>query len=485
MTQQAWTAFWQDGFAAAHILFDRSPSEGTLFRLATHLWASLSRHGPVRRFSLYVRTHEGELREVVLVEDGQVIVGDEVMRLSQLPETLRQGTRPWRVYRGRQYETWVPCSHAGEVFGMLVLATEAEPLFLPDEGMTCLGEALAIGLRHYLAMALEKGRRHLLESLTKLSHRLAEATSEQEIVSAVVEMAVRLLGFDRAVLFLFEENGILVRDAVYARTGRQAERFARLPAPPVDSWEPVAVEEVPGGMWVPLLAGSRRIAALWVDNLYSQEPAPPGALSVLVDLGRQAVVALERAQLIEKLNVRAHLDDLTGVHRVKYFYEQVEQWLAYLERENRPAATVLCDLDHFKQVNDTYGHPAGDAVLVQVAIILKSQCRASDIVGRIGGDEFVLFLPGCSMAAAKVFAERLTETVAQHPFRLPDGRVLALSLSVGTAVYPDDGRTVQELIHLADRALYVSKRTGRNRASMASSMGMRFEPFGDGTPCDI
>jgi two-component system cell cycle response regulator len=125
-------------------------------------------------------------------------------------------------------------------------------------------------------------------------------------------------------------------------------------------------------------------------------------------------------------------------------------------------AMLLTDIDHFKKVNDTHGHPTGDAVLKRVSAILKASARKIDIVARYGGEEFALVLEGTDRAGARQLAERICEEVAQQTFESSQGSFRA-TLSLGVAVYPDDGKAKQDVIACADKALYAAKHSGRNR----------------------
>ena len=123
---------------------------------------------------------------------------------------------------------------------------------------------------------------------------------------------------------------------------------------------------------------------------------------------------------------------------------------------------MLCDIDHFKTVNDTYGHPAGDLVLKGVAAILRDQARQTDAVARYGGEEFALILPETDSGAARALAERIRAAVEQATFMTELGP-LKITLSLGVATLPDVARQKQDLVDQADQALYAAKRGGRNR----------------------
>ena len=129
------------------------------------------------------------------------------------------------------------------------------------------------------------------------------------------------------------------------------------------------------------------------------------------------------------------------------------------DRNNESLSLILLDLDHLKRINDTHGHRAGDAALCHVACILQTTVRDIDICARYGGEEFVIILPQCEREAAFQVAERVREAIALKPAT----KVGAVTASIGLATYPTPARTKEELIEMADRAMYMAKDAGRNR----------------------
>jgi diguanylate cyclase (GGDEF)-like protein len=132
---------------------------------------------------------------------------------------------------------------------------------------------------------------------------------------------------------------------------------------------------------------------------------------------------------------------------------------------------MMLDIDHFKKVNDTWGHAAGDEVIRQVAAIARDVCRVVDLVGRIGGEEFAVLLPQTSMEGAAIVAERLRATVAGRIVSLADGQTLNVSISIGLAEMTQDDDNLAQLLERADAALYDAKQLGRNRVRQAKSPG--------------
>ncbi len=167
---------------------------------------------------------------------------------------------------------------------------------------------------------------------------------------------------------------------------------------------------------------------------------------------------VREAEALERL---AAIDGMTGLNNRRNFLSLAETEWARFRRYGRPLALLMCDIDHFKRVNDSYGHDAGDEVIKTVADILQKQKRASDIVGRLGGEEFALVLPEATLDSAVAAGERLRKLVAEHVIAVGGERV-AVTISVGASVCDAATAGVEELIKQADLALYEAKRSGRN-----------------------
>jgi diguanylate cyclase (GGDEF)-like protein len=174
-------------------------------------------------------------------------------------------------------------------------------------------------------------------------------------------------------------------------------------------------------------------------------------------------VALSTAARDEQLYYQARFDPLTGLPNRLYFKDQLSQELVKAGRTHSCLALLFIDLDHFKDVNDTAGHSAGDVLLQEVAGRLKQCTRESDFIARLGGDEFTILLPGIhSPENAGLFADKVVEKMAQ-PFMV-EGDERFLSTSVGIALYPYDGTSADALVKNADTAMYRAKATGRNKS---------------------
>jgi len=167
----------------------------------------------------------------------------------------------------------------------------------------------------------------------------------------------------------------------------------------------------------------------------------------------------------EALSLEANYDRLTGLSRREVVLDQLDREVARARREGRPIAVVMTDLDHFKQVNDTYGHPAGDAILRQSADRLRGVIRDYDFIGRYGGEEFLMVLPGCTMSAAQQIAERARAAIGGDPMQA--GRAeMSMTISLGLAWSGSVQEDARTLLLAADDALYRAKARGRNRVEV-------------------
>ena len=169
----------------------------------------------------------------------------------------------------------------------------------------------------------------------------------------------------------------------------------------------------------------------------------------------------------EKLSQLATTDTLTGLANRGHALESLQTMLTRAQRLGRPMGVMLLDVDHFKQVNDTYGHPAGDQVLRDIAHILQANVRAYDLAARFGGEEFLVLCEGADLPATADMAERIRTAVASHVCRLADGQTLHTTVSVGVYAGAGPHATAMQLIEWADQALYRAKQAGRNRVEHA------------------
>jgi len=181
-------------------------------------------------------------------------------------------------------------------------------------------------------------------------------------------------------------------------------------------------------------------------------------------LGDQMATAIGNARLYQNAKVSSITDSLTGLYNRRHFQERLVAEESRSRRHQHPFSIIMLDIDHFKNYNDTCGHPTGDKALTIIARLIKAEVRDIDIVARYGGEEFIVVLTETDKAGAWKVAERIRKKVADHKFPhaqvQPDKR---LTISLGVACFPDDGDDAKDVVERADEALYRAKKLGRNR----------------------
>jgi diguanylate cyclase (GGDEF)-like protein len=220
---------------------------------------------------------------------------------------------------------------------------------------------------------------------------------------------------------------------------------------------------------VPVMIGEEIAALIYV---YKTDPASrpfdQHDVQLAVAISHQAALTIQRTRLLEKaraLEQRAIVDGLTRLHNRQHFLELAELELQRARRYRHPLSAVMLDIDYFKQTNDTYGHAVGDQVLQTVAARCRQNLRDIDLLGRYGGDEFVVLLPENDSNGARIVAERLRRCAAETPVDTDRGP-LNVTISLGVAALADDGPDLATLLNEADAALYRAKNAGRNRVEV-------------------
>lgn len=174
----------------------------------------------------------------------------------------------------------------------------------------------------------------------------------------------------------------------------------------------------------------------------------------------------ERKRMLEELRHLATTDSLTGLYNRRHFLELCERELRRVHRYPNDIALLMLDADHFKNINDMYGHDAGDQVLRIISRLCRAHVREVDIVGRMGGEEFAILLPQTGFSATLDIAERLRTAIAQTTLPLTDGQMLRFTVSIGGYTFTGRKLAVDELLKAADQALYAAKRNGRNQVDI-------------------
>ncbi|HEY7528758.1 MAG TPA: GGDEF domain-containing protein [Candidatus Deferrimicrobiaceae bacterium] len=406
-----------------------------------------------------------------------------------------EGTRPTGVAAA-------PVAGDGNVEGAILALRTAEGRWTEPVGQALemaaylAARELAVARRQFLAhryLAMQEGFHRLIRRIAEISENVdgdgqEDVSPRREVYRAAVEQVRRHLDAGRVLLIEAEPGG--KRGWIAWRSGGEAS---------ADREGKVSLK----GTYVEWVLGQG------VHRIFSADAAPAGRSPVLppawtgaggggcllvpvppVADGFHGVIVCEagegrnfdardadtvkdmlaimrmgisHALRLENLEREAKNDGLTGLLNRKTFCAQLTNVLSRLDGRY-PCAVVMLDIDHFKKVNDTYGHPAGDEVIRKVSSVIRKTVRKVDMAGRYGGEEFVIYLHSTDPQHAGRIAERLRLMIRQTRFVF-DRREVGVTASLGIACYPGDGKTSEELLHLADVALYRSKQGGRDRTT--------------------
>jgi diguanylate cyclase (GGDEF)-like protein len=337
----------------------------------------------------------------------------------------------------------------------------------------------AIGAALFSAVnerALRQSRAQL-EHLVELGGELERAIRPDDVLATLVRHSCARLGFTRAAVLVRAGStwdGVRDDGEVEVRL-----RVGEVSAPLVhETWitnRPMLVRIVDDDLLDVVLPATRNVVVApltadgehlgvvvgeWGGGLDAR--IPTSTVGAFAQAAMHTALALRNARLLGENERLATRDSLTGLANRRLFDESLQREVARAQRLGAPLSLLVLDVDHFKQVNDTYGHQTGDAVLREVADALVGNTKNYDVTARYGGDEFVVLLPGCHPDDAIRVAERVRRGIAREVDEAP------VTISAGIATLPDNAVDAERLMAAADAALYEAKRTGRDRVSSSA-----------------
>jgi two-component system cell cycle response regulator len=333
----------------------------------------------------------------------------------------------------------------------------------------------------------ERALRHSrsqLELLVELGTELERAIRHDDVMATLVRHSCARLGFTRA-LVLVRTGAVWegVRDdGVVEVRLHSADRPAPLVLEAWSSGAPMLVRVVDDDLLDLVLPNAQNVvvAPVAVDGEdlgvavgewggSADARIPTSTVQALAQAAMHTALALRNARLLGEIERLATRDSLTGLANRRLFDESLRREAARSQRLGSPLSLLVLDVDHFKQVNDSYGHQTGDEVLCEVAEALVANTKNFDVAARYGGDEFVVLLPGCSREDAMGVAQRVRNEIAGQVGEAP------VTISGGIATMPDNASDAERLMAAADTALYEAKRTGRDRVA-SSGRGLEVAP---------
>jgi diguanylate cyclase (GGDEF)-like protein/PAS domain S-box-containing protein len=378
--------------------------------------------------------------------------------------------------------------------GRVTLSVSARPIFRGGKPVAVQGIARDITKRRQEETALFEAkekletqvdelcqRRHDEELLNEMSDILRACSTVDEAYKVIVRFANQIFPAKVGALYILTPSRDVAEPAlVWGEQELAGKAFLQTECWALRRGKTHSVESdqsglvckhvrhpIPGGcICIPLMAQSEAIGALHLtqpDNVRMTE----GKQRLAVAMAERVALTLYNLRLHETLRIQAIRDPLTGLFNRRFMEESLELEMRRAARNQRPLGMIMIDLDHFKYFNDTFGHEAGDLLLKQIGMLLRTNIRAEDIACRYGGEEFTLILPeGNSWVTRRRanFYKDAIQNLGVNFKGTPLGRITA---SMGVAVFPEHGRTAQALIEAADKAMYQSKDAGRDRVTMA------------------
>ncbi|MFA0750115.1 MAG: hypothetical protein SLRJCFUN_000518 [Candidatus Fervidibacter sp.] len=317
--------------------------------------------------------------------------------------------------------------------------------------------------QHSLQQLLRQ--RDQLGLLVRLMQRFVSAAHQKEILTVLLSELGLFFRAETVEGILFDDpvlHGIWHwrEGQVSVREGQREVISPHCPWANPNGFRPQSSQEA----IIPVLSDGKMMAAF---RLVRSAPFDPDDRQFLEVIAAQVSLALSRIKFIATLQTLSVTDALTGVPNRRYWDLRLAEEIARAQRYRYPLAVLMVDIDHFKRVNDTYGHQVGDVALQQVASRLRSNLRRTDVLARYGGEEFGVLAPQTSLEAAKVLAERLRHAIASDPIQVNSDLSIPLTVSIGVAVFPEHGQNESELVAAADAALYRAKEEGRNCVRVA------------------
>lgn len=324
-----------------------------------------------------------------------------------------------------------------------------------------------------------------ISALNKIAVAISSTMEWQELLDTIMRSGIALTGASAACLAFYEEDkqnfgewhthGLsdhFIKNMSFRPGGLANKALASgshilsndQPGTEHKLSELTRKEEILGFLCLPFISHTHPLGVMYLYR-NDRDTFLPEEIDLLITFAHLAAIAAENTRLHASTVKLATTDALTGLQNRRAFEDNLKVEHQRAKRYGKDFSLLLLDIDHFKKVNDTYGHVAGDAALKTLAFILEQQTRDIDSVARFGGEEFIIILPETGESGALVVAERIRKTVSNTPFTLPDAREIEVTISIGIASHPLCTKHPESMLEQADRALYLAKNAGRNRVS--------------------
>jgi len=438
---------------------------------------------------LYARKHYGSNEiygEAVRLPLGQGITGTAALKKRPIyvPDVSKDA-RYVPFVKSTKSELAIPLMVRDEVVGVLDCQSDQLNFFDGEtiDLLTLFSTQASIALENARLYTLEQKRRSQLEAINAIARQTTAVLERDELLRKVCTLILQSFPVDHVVLTLREGDALVV----YAHQGKltpNVEMGGALSASQgicgraLSTGRAVVLNDVAADpdyvagfvetkseMCLPLISFGKQLGVVCLESAtagaFEQTDVQP--LESVADI---IATAIQNANYFDQAKALANVDGLTGSYNRRFFEARITEELERAGRYGKQLAVVMLDIDHFKRLNDEFGHLLGDEVLRQVSALFRSQLRKVDFVCRYGGEEFVLLLPETSGEDALAVAEKVRRVIEAHSF---PGVPRPVTISMGVAESPTHGLTRDEVVKAADLALYASKQGGRNRVTAATA----------------
>lgn len=434
---------------------------------------------------LYIRSQIGwdEGSDKIRLELGQGITGAAALKKQPVyaPDVTKD-PRYVCAAKSTRSELAIPLMVRDEVVGVLDCQSDRVDHFDPEtiDLLTLFSTQASIALQNARLYSLEQQRARQLQAINAIAQQTTAVLDLEELLARVCDLIQNAFRVSHVSLFLREDHDLVLR-AHHGSLTPSIPQGGRFPASS-EPWASIMASnttsiqedlcsapasrffiESASRMCIPLVSFGQTLGVLALDSA-RPDAFRDGDLQSLESVADICATAIQNAHYVERVKQLAYLDGLTGIFNRRFFEMRIMEEIERARRYQTGMAVIMADIDHFKKLNDEFGHVLGDEVLRQVSSLFYQQVRKIDVVCRYGGEEFGILLTQTTAEQAVHVTEKLRKMVAAWQF---PGVPSTVTISAGAAAFPAHGTTRDELVKAADAALYAAKLAGRNRICLA------------------
>jgi diguanylate cyclase (GGDEF)-like protein len=438
---------------------------------------------------LCMRSHLGGESRLTTLRLGEGLIGNAAkLKRPIYSADVRKDARYIQSCEATRSELAIPLMVRDEVVGVLDCQSDQENFFDADtiDLLTLFSTQASMALQNARLYSLEQRRAAQLEAINAIAKQTTAVLELKELLGKTCSLVRQSFPVDHVCILLREDNDLVVR-AQEGRLTPLVREDERVPTGDgltrdcltsgrtlvandvgrIEGYLPM-FSETRSKVCIPLVSFGQPLGVVSLESSKADnfDAADTRALESVADI---CATGVQNAYYVERVRQLAYIDGLTGIFNRRFFELRIAEELERARRYDGTLAVVMIDIDHFKRLNDEFGHLLGDEVLRQVSSIFSQQLRKVDVVCRYGGEEFALLLPQTTADQAVGVADKLRREVAGWQF---PGVPRPVTISAGTAAFPANGASRDDVVKAADAALYSAKQAGRNCVHPAGQMAL-------------